>query len=85
MKDSPYQLILITVIPSFVEMEASSYALKIFERLSDFQELGCDVLMLTKKDPNNAGMSIMWKLTSVTDIENLKSILRFPSKLKLRL
>uniref|UniRef100_A0AC35GPI8 Uncharacterized protein n=1 Tax=Panagrolaimus sp. PS1159 TaxID=55785 RepID=A0AC35GPI8_9BILA len=47
-KSCAYDLLFIQVVTSFATHEASELVLKSYEKLKSFQELNCDILLLTK-------------------------------------
>ncbi|VDM47330.1 unnamed protein product [Toxocara canis] len=54
-KESAYDMTLITVIVSFSSPESAEHTLRMYENLNEFQKYGCDVLMLTKEDIGTGG------------------------------
>uniref|UniRef100_A0AC34FQV4 Uncharacterized protein n=1 Tax=Panagrolaimus sp. ES5 TaxID=591445 RepID=A0AC34FQV4_9BILA len=47
-KSCAYDMLFIQVVTSFASQEASELVLKSYEKLKDFQQFNCDILLLTK-------------------------------------
>uniref|UniRef100_A0A0M3I8Z1 TIR domain-containing protein n=1 Tax=Ascaris lumbricoides TaxID=6252 RepID=A0A0M3I8Z1_ASCLU len=54
-KESAYDMTLISVIISFSAPESADHTVHIYENLAEFQKYGCDVLMLIKEDVGTGG------------------------------
>uniref|UniRef100_A0A915ARK2 Uncharacterized protein n=1 Tax=Parascaris univalens TaxID=6257 RepID=A0A915ARK2_PARUN len=54
-KQSAYDMTLISVIGSFSAPESADHTVRIYENLAEFQKYGCDVLMLIKEDIGSGG------------------------------